>query len=126
MCSVVLALAACTAPVSGQGQTGQGGSATAPQSSVTITIGGPGGPTTITSAPAAAPSAASTNQAEQRATTDVRPSVALGDSAIKAFSDAYTAALTAGATPAAAELAGRAAAKKATEEKPVETLGGGK
>lgn len=79
------AFAGCALPSAEQGHAAQGSTVTAPPLAITFNIGTGGGITTTnTSLPTAAPSAASTAQAEQHATTDVKADAALGDSAIKA------------------------------------------
>lgn len=83
---LVLCLASCATPSATQGNAGQGGSIQAPPLFMTVNIGTGGGvTTTLTSAPTAAPAATSTAAAEQHATADVKPSAALGDSALKAL-----------------------------------------
>ncbi len=83
---VALVAVSCAAPQADLGHSGQGGSAAAPLSTVTINFG-EGSHVEVTSAPTAAPAATSTATSSQRADNKVTPSLALGDKAIDAASD---------------------------------------
>ena len=113
---LALLLSACAAPQSSQGTQGQGGAATAPQTTINVNIGtGPGSTVTAspTSAPTAAPSAASTAAATQTAEASPKVDANLGTDAIKA---AAGVPVLGGSTPAVEKKA----APVAPAPKPVE------
>ncbi len=124
---LVLALSACAAPAAEQGRSAQGGSATAPQLSLTVNnFTGHDVGTTNTSAPAAAPSSASEASAEQHATSSPTVSANVGTDAVKAALAAFNVATAAGKTVEEATAAGNAAAAAVIEKgkaAPVPTIG---
>lgn len=82
---IALALAGCAAPAAKQGESNQGGSTgLAPVVTVNVTFQGDV-KVDSTSVPTAAPASSSDAQATQTATADVKPTAAVGDSAIDAI-----------------------------------------